>query len=132
MAEYLSEDGSFMCISVGDLLNKEISKKSDYGKQIIEQRKSYAYIKDEIVMDLVQKQIDQCEKEQKSWIIEGFPRTKTQALALNRWGIIPDKFIMLEIGQNVSLEKVRQNLRSEEGAVHFPEEQTETLARAAL
>jgi adenylate kinase len=53
LAEYLSEDGNFTCISVGDLLNKEISKKSDYGKLIVEQRKTYSYIKDEIVIDLV-------------------------------------------------------------------------------
>ena len=32
LAEYLSEDGNFVCISVGDLLNKEISKKSEFGK----------------------------------------------------------------------------------------------------
>jgi len=36
LAEYLSEDLSLVCISVGDLLNKEISKKSEYGKQIVE------------------------------------------------------------------------------------------------
>lgn len=33
-------------------------------------------VSDEIVIDLVKKQISQIEKEQKSWIIEGFPRTR--------------------------------------------------------
>ena len=32
LTEYLSEDDNFVCISVGDLLNKEISKKSEFGK----------------------------------------------------------------------------------------------------
>ena len=32
LAEYLSEEDNFVCISVGDLLNKEISKKSEFGK----------------------------------------------------------------------------------------------------
>lgn len=54
LTEYLSEDDNFVCISVGDLLNKEISKKSEYGKQIMEARKSYSYVKDEIVNELVQ------------------------------------------------------------------------------
>ncbi len=31
------------CISVGDLLSKEISKKSDLGKKIAESRKTYSY-----------------------------------------------------------------------------------------
>ena len=64
-----------MCISVGDLLRKEIQKKSEFGKQIVESRKTYSYVKDEIVIDLVKQEI---EKEQPgaSWIIEGFPRTR--------------------------------------------------------
>ncbi len=38
LAEYLSEDRSFVCLSVGDLLSKEINKKSELGKQIVESR----------------------------------------------------------------------------------------------
>lgn len=76
LAEYMSEETQLVCISVGDLLNKEISKKSEYGKLIVEQRKTYSYVKDEIVTELVKNQIEALEKEQKSWIIEGFPRTR--------------------------------------------------------
>lgn len=36
LAEHLSEERSIVCISVGDLLNKEITKKSEFGKQIVE------------------------------------------------------------------------------------------------
>ena len=32
LAEHLSEEGNYTCISVGDLLNKEINKKSELGK----------------------------------------------------------------------------------------------------
>lgn len=76
LTEYLSEEGNFVCISVGDLLNKEINKKSEFGKRIVESRKTYSYIRDEIVIDLVKLQIELLEKDQKSWIIEGFPRTR--------------------------------------------------------
>jgi adenylate kinase len=34
LAEYLSENGNFTCISVGDLVDKEISKRSAFGKEI--------------------------------------------------------------------------------------------------
>jgi adenylate kinase len=50
---------------------------------------------DAIVIELIKKQITQLEKDGTSWILEGFPRTKAQALSLQRMGIIPDKFIHL-------------------------------------
>lgn len=69
-------------ISVSDLLMREINKRSEYGKRIYESRKTYSYIEDEIVIDLVQNHIEECERKNKGWILEGFPRTRMQALAL--------------------------------------------------
>jgi adenylate kinase family enzyme len=34
MVEYLSENGNLECISTGDLIEKEISKRSAFGKEI--------------------------------------------------------------------------------------------------
>ncbi len=97
LAEHLSEERSIVCISVGDLLNKEITKKSEFGKQIVESRRTYSYVKDDIVIELVQLQIELLEKDQKSWIIEGFPRTRKQALALQSMDFIVNKFVLLDI-----------------------------------
>jgi adenylate kinase len=103
LEQYLSEEQSYnniVCISVGDLLQREITKKSDFGKRIYESRKKYSYIEDEIVIDLVQKHIEEAEKDKEKhsgWILEGFPRTRLQALALQQMKIIPDKFFMLNI-----------------------------------
>ena len=62
---------------------------SDYGKQIDDCRKNYEYVPDEIVIDLVKKHIEECEAQTEDeenanagWILEGFPRTRMQALAL--------------------------------------------------
>lgn len=86
LEQHLKEDwgySNFVTISVGDLLQKEITKKSDFGKRIFESRKKYGYIEDEIVIELVQKHVEECEKETKGedaqnqgWILEGFPRTR--------------------------------------------------------
>jgi adenylate kinase len=132
LAEHLSEDDNFVCITVGDLLTKEINKKSELGKQIVESRKTYSYVKDEIVISLVKLQIELLEKDQKSWIIEGFPRTRQQALALQKMGIIPDKFILLHIKHQVTIEKVKKNLKSEESLIQYPDEEIDSLARSAL
>lgn len=54
LAEYLSEQaGNITCISVGDLIDKEISKRSSYGKEIEQSRQTYSYVKDEIVIELL-------------------------------------------------------------------------------
>ena len=111
LSETLGEDGGrFECISVGDLINKEISKRSEFGKEIEESRKNYAYVKDEIVIKLVQSQIELMEQDQKSWIIEGFPRTEVQAVALQKMNIIPDKFIMLQQSSDDTFEKIKEKL----------------------
>ena len=44
------------------------------------------------------------------WILEGFPRTRLQALALQQMKIIPDKFFMLNIADQMSVENLKQKL----------------------
>ena len=83
----LAEHFGWSCISIGDLLKKEVSKKSDFGKAISENIKNSTYgksvspynfhtVDDKIVIDLVRRQVELLELDHKSWIIEGFPRTK--------------------------------------------------------
>jgi adenylate kinase family enzyme len=73
------------------------------------------------VIDLVKKQIMQYEKEGQSWIIEGFPRTKVQALSLQKIGVIPDKFILLEVKRSTSITKVKNNLIAANTTLYGPE-----------
>lgn len=72
----LAEHFNWSCISVGDLLKKEVSKKSDLGKTIFESLKQHKFVDDNVVLELVRAQVDSYEKDHVSWIIEGFPRTK--------------------------------------------------------
>lgn len=111
------EDFKYEAICVGDLLNKEITKKSEFGKKIVASRKTYSYPDDDIVIELVIKQIEQIEKEKRNWIIEGFPRTRKQALALTKMDFIPDRMIILDVSDELTKERVKQNLTSEEAIV---------------
>lgn len=56
-------------------------------------------VSDDIVIEIVRKKVVEYEKECKHWIIEGFPRTRIQALALEKMGIIPDKLIKLQCAE---------------------------------
>jgi adenylate kinase family enzyme len=72
----ISEQGRFVSFSVDDLLNKEIKKKSEIGQKILQERENNNYISDEIIIRLVDGQIQTLEESQKSWILEGFPKTR--------------------------------------------------------
>ena len=67
-------------------------------------------VDDEIVIDLVEKEISEFEKKSQTWIMQGFPRTRVQALSLQSMKIIPDRIINLEIEKPVSTAHIKQKL----------------------
>lgn len=119
-------------ISVSDLLIREINKRSEYGKQIYESRKTYSYIKDEIVIDLVQNHIEECERKGQGWILEGFPRTRMQALALQNMKIIPDKIFMLNAESNVIMDRLNNKLFLGVGAQFQTPAEMNVIARNSI
>jgi len=64
-----------VCISTGDVIQKELNKKNEKAKIIQEAKKKYTYVRDDIVIELIKPYIQNCEKDGKDWILEGFPRT---------------------------------------------------------
>ena len=71
---------------------------------------NFPIVEDHIVIELVKSEILRTEKEGQSWIIEGFPRTKVQALSLQKIGVIPDKFILLEVKRSTAVTRVKNNM----------------------
>jgi adenylate kinase len=78
-------------------------------------------VDDSIVIDLVDKEVTECEKKKKSWIIQGFPRTKVQALALQKMGVLPDKFIHINVKGAASLARIKNNLIAINQSLYGPE-----------
>ena len=42
--------------------------------------------------------------------------------------IIPDKFILLDVDDSSSIEKIKKNLKQEENLVHFEDQEIDSLA----
>ena len=63
-------------INTGDLLKKEVDKESEIGVAIRNDFRNHSYVEDKHVIEVVKREISNCEKNSKSWIIQGFPRTK--------------------------------------------------------
>lgn len=71
------------------------------------------------------------EYNQESWILEGFPKTKTQALALGKNKIIPDKIFLLKYSDEVAMEHIMKGLR-EKHSDETSEEDLQKIARGYI
>ncbi|NRA47320.1 MAG: adenylate kinase [Oligoflexales bacterium] len=80
-AKFLVKKLGVPSISTGDLLRAELSSKSEISLKIKDTMSQGKLVADEIVIDLVKKRI--AEKDcQNGFILDGFPRTIPQAVAL--------------------------------------------------
>lgn len=80
-ASLLSVNLCIESISTGDLLRKEVEKKSKIGILAKSQMESGALVSDEVVINIIKEKIttNSCEK---GFILDGFPRNINQALKL--------------------------------------------------
>jgi adenylate kinase len=80
-ASLLSSSLNIESISTGDLLRKEVEKKSEIGILAKLQMESGALVSDDVVINIIKEKIttESCEK---GFILDGFPRNINQALKL--------------------------------------------------
>lgn len=81
-------------VSVGDLLKKEVSKKTEAGQKIEEYIKETLYVPDDLVVKILMAHLSTLDKSQ-NFIIEGFPKTLYQSMAIVKQKIVPDLFIVV-------------------------------------
>jgi adenylate kinase len=93
-----------------------VAKKTANADVIQKALSSQRFISDELAIELVKREVTRLEKEGGSWILEGFPRSQVQALALQQLGVVPDKVITLKITERAFHEQVKKNLK----AAHTP------------
>lgn len=85
-------------------------KSTDLGKKIKEKFADHRFVDDKLVVETVKSRISHGTENDSSFIVEGFPKNRVQSLALQKIGIVPDKFILLNVPDSVSLEKITENL----------------------
>ena len=75
-----------------------------------------------IVIELIRNQLIKYEEDNTSYIIEGFPRNRTQAIFLQSIGLLPDNVIILKTSREKAEEQVFNKLRSK-----IPIEESENI-----
>lgn len=111
VAQAVAEEFGWKFISTGAALRAEAEKKTPAGDRILKCSQSFTFVDDSIVIDVVKKEIEEAEKANCSWIIEGFPKTRVQAHAFAKLGVVPDKLIQLECCEDNSKSKIRDGAK---------------------
>ena len=82
MAELLVEKYGLKQLSTGDLLRAVLKKDDDEAKQLKEKMNSGQLISDDYIISLVKEELSN--GNEKGYIFDGFPRTITQAVELEK------------------------------------------------
>ena len=84
-------------IATGELLRKHIKGRTELGRMAKKAIVAKSLVPDEIVIQMISERIGKEDCMEKGWVIDGFPRTVDQALALQRRKIQPNDYIILSV-----------------------------------
>ncbi|KAL8138304.1 hypothetical protein V2J09_004305 [Rumex salicifolius] len=104
--ELITKKYGLVHIAAGDLLRAEISSGSENGKLAKEYMEKGQLVPDEIVVKMVKDRLSQPDSTNKGWLLDGYPRSSSQANALKGFGFQPDLFILLEVSEDMLVERV--------------------------
>ena len=79
-AALLSEATSYLHLSTGELLRKEIDLGTDLGNQVKEIMNKGELVGDKLVLEIVKRNL---KISKKGWILDGYPRNLSQVKSLN-------------------------------------------------
>ena len=79
-AELLSQTYSYLHLSTGELLRKEIQMNTNLGKEVKDTMNRGELVSDDLVLKIVSQNL---KKDNQGWILDGYPRNLSQANSLN-------------------------------------------------
>ena len=99
--KWITKDYNVPHISTGDIFRKNISEGTELGKKAKEYMDKGALVPDELVIDLLTSRLDEPDCVENGFLLDGFPRTLSQAEALSNYltskGIAIDRVINIDV-----------------------------------
>ena len=106
-------------ISVGDVLREKIRQKTESSDLIAEYMVEGRLVPDELAISIVREKINSPEVQERGWMLDNFPRTSDQAEAMMELGIIPDKFIFVNVPEETLMTRcLNRRIDPETGAIY--------------
>ena len=87
-------------------MRAEIAAGSENGKRAKEFMEKGQLVPDEIVVNMVKERLRQPDAQENGWLLDGYPRSYSQAMALETLEIRPDTFILLDVPDELLVERV--------------------------
>jgi len=103
--EYIVEKFGVVHISTGDALRAQVQAGTELGKMAKGFMDKGALVPDDVIIGIVKDRLAEQDCKDKGWLLDGFPRTGVQADAMEKAGIKADKFVLLNVPDNVLIER---------------------------
>ncbi|XP_015576444.1 adenylate kinase, chloroplastic isoform X2 [Ricinus communis] len=104
--ELITKKYGLVHIAAGDLLRMEIASGSENGKRAKEYMEKGQLVPNEIVVMMVKERLLQPDAQENGWLLDGYPRSLSQATAFMELNFQPDLFILLEVDEEILVERV--------------------------
>lgn len=112
-AQHLVAKYGIIQLSTGDMLRAAVAAGTPIGRQVSEIMASGALCPDEIVVSIVEDRVQQPDAHE-GFVLDGFPRTVPQAVALDRMlarhGVALDAVIALKVDENALLKRIESRV----------------------
>ena len=99
-AELLSKELSIPAISTGNMLREAMANGSELGKQLKQIMDSGSLVSDDVILSIVAERVSRPDCKN-GFILDGVPRTLSQAKALDAANVQIDHVVSIEIDDNV-------------------------------
>lgn len=93
-------------ISAGDLLRAEVALGTPAGKKAAGFMTAGKLVPNEVVVEMVVSALGAAEAGGRGWLLDGYPRSEEQAEAIERAGVRPDAFVLLNVPDDALVERV--------------------------
>ena len=104
--EMIKDRFGLVHLSTGDMLRSAVADRTEVGLLAKEYMDSGRLVPDDVIVKLVRDRINQADCQERGYLLDGFPRTRQQALALKTMGIEPDTFLFIDVDDDALVERI--------------------------